>query len=79
MINYLVINTKCINDQLFFRYASTVLTCLYMSIIHTRVHIHNYAGMILYATCYKRPPALSDRFCWAGESVAQGRFYCICE
>ena len=24
----------------------------------------------------KRPPLLSDRFCWAGWAVAQDRFYC---
>jgi len=34
-----------------------------------RVPIHSYADMILCATCYKRPPVLSDRFCWTGGAV----------
>jgi len=33
---------------------------------HVRVHIHNCAEMILYVTCHKRLPVLSDLFCCAG-------------
>ena len=41
------------------------------------VHINNYADKIVLSTCYKRPPVLSDRFCWVGRAVAQERFYSI--
>ena len=45
---------------------------------HMHVHIHNYANMILCATCYKRPPVLSDCFCLAGGVITQDRFYYVC-
>ena len=45
------------DDHLIFRYTSTMLTCLL--IIHT--YVYTFIIMpILCATCYKRPPVLSD-------------------
>ena len=46
--------------------------CIYYT--HMCVHIHNCSDMILCATCHKRPPVLSDCFCWAGGVVAENRF-----
>ena len=37
LVLYIVLNTKCINDQLCFCYTSTMLACLHVSIIHTYV------------------------------------------
>ena len=56
-----------------------MLACLHACVYyaHMRIYIHNYADMILCATCSNRPPVLSDRFCWIGGAVAQDRFYCI--
>ena len=57
LVLYIVLNTKRIKDV-------CLPTCV--DYTHIRIHIYNYADMILYATCYKRPPVLSDRFCWTG-------------
>ena len=46
--------------------------------IYTRVYTFRIMLTgFLCATCYKRPPALSDHFCCAGGEVAQDRFTVI--
>ena len=64
MCLYLVLcivqNTKCINDQLFFRYTSTVIACLHVSIILTYVD-----AFIITPTWFCMQPVKSDHLSWA--------------
>ena len=42
-------------------------------------HRHELFLIDICTTCYERPPAVRNRFCWAEGVVSQDRFYCIDE
>ena len=73
LVLYIHLNKQISNGLFILILIKSVPVC--EDYIRIRVHIHNYSDTILCATCYNRPPVLSDRFCWAGRAVAKDWFY----